>query len=93
MEVFKQLVDSTNDCTMTFFLLDPTPKFRNRYKREFSLSAHSQTRSVGRRGDKLCTREVQISFARPFFRESQTMPELQFGFEEVALQPIDGGRT
>jgi hypothetical protein len=92
-EVFKQLVDSTNGCTVPFFLFDPTPHFCIRGKREFSLSAHTQTRSVGRRGDKLCTREVQIAFARSFFRKSQTMPEFEFGLEEVALQPIDRGRT
>jgi hypothetical protein len=48
VEVFKQSVDSIDDCTVTFFLLDPTPKFRIRCKREFSLSAYPQTWGVAR---------------------------------------------
>jgi hypothetical protein len=56
----------------------------------FNLQTGSQSWGVVGGGDELGAGQVEVAFAGAFGRQAQAVAELEFGLEEVALQPVDG---
>jgi hypothetical protein len=55
--------------------------------------ALTQTRRVFAGGEELAAAQIQVTLARPFGRQPQTVAEFELGLEVVALQPVQSVLT
>src|SRR5947209_8174173 len=88
-EIRQQLVDASRDRAVSLDLARPGPLARIVGKRQLEAMALPQPRCVGRRRHEARATEIEITLARSFRRQPQTMPEFKLGLEEIAAQPVD----
>src|SRR6266567_4970687 len=89
-EVGEQAFQAPGDRGVPFHLPGPAAFAGVLDELLFDLEPGPQPWDVLGGGDELGAGQVEVALARSFGGQAQAVPELEFGLEEVALEPVDG---
>src|SRR6476659_8875474 len=92
-EVGQQLPDPARDRLMAFNFAGPVAFGGVLDQLLFAAEALTQARRVFAGGEELAAAQIQVTLARPFGRQPQTVAEFELGLEVVALQPVQSVLT
>ena len=88
-KIGKEFFTSPGNTLMSSHFRHPAPSSSILGKEAFHVPPMTQTWCFLSCRQELRAKEVQVTFTRPFFWKTETVPQLQFSLEEVTFQPID----
>ncbi|MFC4016274.1 hypothetical protein ACFOY2_54345 [Nonomuraea purpurea] len=91
-EVDEQVLDSPGDGGVSFDLAGPTALVGVLDELVLDFQPGVEPWRVVRGGDELGAGQVEVTLAGPLGGKAEAATELEFGLEEVALEPVDGLR-
>jgi hypothetical protein len=91
MEVVEEAGNSPGDGGVAFDLAVPAVVGGLGGEVQLGGVSLSEPGCVGRGGEEFGACEEEVALAGAFGGEAEAVPELEFGLEEVRLEPLDGG--